>query len=46
LLKAFFLYPWMTLGVMARIHLQALKLWVRGVPYVPKPLPPQQETTK
>jgi len=46
LLKAFFLYPWMTLGVMARIHLQALKLWARGVPYVPKPLPPRQETTR
>ncbi|MGD2140725.1 MAG: DUF1365 domain-containing protein [Burkholderiales bacterium] len=46
LLKAFFLYPWMTLGVMARIHLQALKLWIRGVPYVPKPVPPQQETTR
>ncbi len=46
LLRAFFLYPWMTLGVMARIHLQALKLWLRGVRYVPKPLPPQQETTR
>lgn len=46
LLKAFFLYPWMTLGVIARIHLQALKLWIRGVPYFSKPLPPQQETTR
>ncbi|HUU73905.1 MAG TPA: DUF1365 domain-containing protein [Burkholderiales bacterium] len=46
LLRAFFLYPWMTLGVMARIHWQALKLWIGGVPYVPKPLPPQQETTR
>lgn len=46
LLKAFFFYPWMTLAVMARIHLQALKLWIRGVPYIPKPLPPQQETTR
>ncbi len=46
LLRAFFFYPWMTLGVMARIHLQALKLWLRGVPYIPKPLPPQQETTR
>jgi DUF1365 family protein len=46
LLKAFLLYPWMTLLVMARIHLQALKIWVRGVPYIPKPLPPQQETTR
>ena len=46
LLRAFFLYPWMTVGVVARIHWQALKLWVGGVPYVPKPLPPQQETTR
>lgn len=46
LLRAFFLYPWMTLAVIARIHLQALKLWIRGVPYVPKPRPPQQETTR
>jgi DUF1365 family protein len=46
LLKAFFFYPWMTVGVMARIHWQALKLWIGGVPYVPKPLPPQQETTR
>ena len=46
LFKAFFLYPWMTVGVMARIHWQALKLWLSGVPYIPKPLPPQQETTR
>jgi len=46
LLKAFLLYPWMTLGVMVRIHWQALKLWIRGVRYIPKPLPPQQETTR
>jgi DUF1365 family protein len=46
LLRAFLFYPWMTLGVMVRIHLQALKLWLYGVPYVPKPLPPRQETTR
>ena len=46
LLKAFFLYPWMTVAVITRIHLQALKLWVRGVPYVAKPHPPQKETTR
>jgi len=46
LLKAFFFYPVMTLGVMVRIHWQALKLWIRGVPYVAKPIPPQQETTR
>jgi DUF1365 family protein len=46
LLKAFLLYPWMTLGVMARIHWQALKLWIGGVPFVTKPLPPEQETSR
>ena len=46
LLRAFLLYPWMTLGVMARIHWQALKLWIGGVPFVAKPLPPEQETTR
>lgn len=46
LLRAFLFYPWMTVGVMARIHYQALKLWLKGVKYVPKPLPPAQETTR
>ena len=26
-------YPWMTLGVMARIYWQALKLWIKGAPF-------------
>jgi DUF1365 family protein len=46
LLRAFLFYPWMTLGVIARIHMQALRLWMKGVKYVPKPLPPAQETTR
>ena len=46
LLRAFFMYPWMTIGVMARIHWQALKLWIAGVPWMPKPLPPRQGTTR
>ena len=29
--------PLMTLGVMARIHWQALRLWIKRVPFVSKP---------
>jgi hypothetical protein len=46
LLRAFALYPWMTLGVILRIHWQALRLWLKGVPFFSKPLPPAQETTR
>jgi DUF1365 family protein len=42
--------PWryglFTLGVIARIHWQALRLWRKGVRYVPKPAPPVQATTR
>jgi DUF1365 family protein len=30
-------YPWVTGQVMARIHLQALRLWRKGVPFHRKP---------
>jgi len=33
LLKAFLRMPFLTLGVIARIHWQALKLWLKGVPF-------------
>lgn len=46
LARAFVLYPWMTLGIIARIHLQALRLWIKGVPWFAKPLPPSQELTR
>ncbi|MCW5594980.1 MAG: DUF1365 domain-containing protein [Rhodocyclaceae bacterium] len=46
LLRAFFGYPWMTLGVMARIHWQALLLWLKRVPFHSKPRPPFEETTR
>ena len=46
LARAFVLYPWMTFGVMARIHLQALRLWIKGVPWFAKPAPPSQELTR
>lgn len=34
LLTAFLRMPLLTIGVMARIHWQALKLWLKGVPFV------------
>jgi len=43
---AFFGMPLMTLAVMARIHWQALRLWLKRVPYVPKPAPPQAFTSR
>jgi len=38
---AFFGMPMMTLGVIGRIHWQALRLWLKRVPFVTKPQPPQ-----
>lgn len=38
---AFFGMPLMTLGVLARIHWQAVKLFAKRVPFVSKPAPPQ-----
>jgi DUF1365 family protein len=32
--------PWFTLGVMLRIHWQALRLWRKRVPFFRKPAPP------
>ena len=46
LLCAFFRYPWMTLGVMLRIHYHALRLWLKRVPFFAKPLPPAEDTTR
>jgi DUF1365 family protein len=52
LLAAFLRMPLLTFGVMARIHWQALKLWLKGVPFVgahaklhPQPRP-IEETSK
>ena len=44
--RAFFGYPLMTAGVVARIHVQALRLWLRRVPFFSKPVPPQQKVTR
>jgi uncharacterized protein len=44
--RAFWHYPAMTLGVMARIHWQALKLWRKRVPFFTKPQPPEEFVTR
>ncbi len=44
--KALWRYPAMTLGVVARIHWQALKLWRKQVPFVSKPQPPEIFVTR
>jgi len=43
---AFLRYPLMSLGVIGRIHWQALKLWLKGVPFHSKPQPPETEITR
>jgi len=45
LLRALLAMPFMTLGVVARIHLQALRLFLRKVPYQRKPAAPPSEVT-
>jgi DUF1365 family protein len=42
----FWRYRWFTLGVMARIHWQAAKLWWRRVPWFAKPAPPSVPLTR
>lgn len=39
-------HPLMTLGVIARIHWQALRLWLKRVPFFHKPQPPGQFLTR
>ena len=43
---AFFGMPLMTLGVIARIHWQAIRLWAKRVPFVRKPKPPASFITR
>ena len=38
--KALWRYPAMTLGVLLHIHTQALRLWLKNVPFFRKPPPP------
>lgn len=44
--QAFFGMPLMTLAVVARIHWQALRLWLKRVPFFAKPAPPPVSTTR
>jgi len=39
-------YPAFTLGVIARIHWQALRLWTKRVPFFRKPVPPPVPLTR
>jgi DUF1365 family protein len=43
---AFFGMPLMTLGVIGRIHWQAMRLWAKRVPFFRKPVPPQSFVTR
>jgi DUF1365 family protein len=45
LLYAAIAYPFLTLKVVVMIHWQALKIWLRGGRYHPKPIPPQVEVS-
>ncbi len=44
--RAFFCFPLMTFGVVMRIHVQALRLWLKRVPFFSKPVLPNQEVTR
>lgn len=39
--RALWRYPAMTVGVVLHIHTQALRLWLKRVPFFRKPVPPQ-----
>ena len=43
---AFVRHPMMTFGVVVRIHWQALRLWLKRVPFHRKPAPPSQFVTR
>ncbi len=44
--RALAAHPLMTLGVIARIHVQAFHLWRARVPFFRKPAPPAQDMTR
>jgi DUF1365 family protein len=44
--RALWRYPAMTLAVVLHIHLQALRLWLKKVPFFSKPKPPKRFVTR
>lgn len=46
LMRAFTAYPVFTFGVIARIHWQAIRLWIKRVPSFSKPEPPAMNLTR
>jgi len=44
--RALWRYPAMTLGVVLHIHWQALRLWIKSVPFIGKPTPPETFVTR
>jgi DUF1365 family protein len=44
--RALFAYPAFTFGVMARIHWQALRLWLKRVPFFSRPERPPVQVTR
>ena len=44
--RAFLRIPVLTLAIVARIHWQAVKLWVKRVPLVARPAPPASSPTR
>jgi DUF1365 family protein len=45
ILRSLLTHPLMTLKVMAGIHWEALRLWLKGVPLVARPQPPAEPVT-
>ena len=45
LVKAWLTHPWMTLGVFAAIHLEGLKIWLKGEKVRERPPPPKRAVT-
>ncbi|HZZ67897.1 MAG TPA: DUF1365 domain-containing protein [Phenylobacterium sp.] len=45
LLKAWLTHPWMSLGVIAAIHFEALKIWLKGEKLRARPAKPERAVT-
>lgn len=45
LIRQFFRVPFQTAKVLAGIHWHALRIWLRGVPFLHKPEPPREEVS-